>query len=197
MIIDTQSITTYLHDKYFELVAVVACGTAIWVKIMRPALRWGFRTAEIVSKLDQLISEVTPNGGGSMRDAINRIEANQITTEERVKVLLLDSSDVIWESDISGNWIWANQTLLSLIGLDLEDVIAHGWIVAIPELERERVVREWQLAVEDKREFRLDFSFQNSSNKKTKVTAKAWPLRRSGKLYGWIGIAKEIKDEVN
>lgn len=191
MILNTQEVWQYVKDQYVFIAASVGALCGFWVKIMMPAVRWGFRTAEIVSKLDKLISEVSPNGGGSMRDAINRIEANQITIEERVKILLLDSSDMIWESDVAGNWIWANQTLLNKIDANLSDVAGHGWIVAVPELQRERVVREWERAIADKREFRLDFSFQNPNNIETKVTAKAWPLRRGGKLYGWIGIAKE------
>lgn len=155
-------------------------------------MAWGFKTAEIISKLDKLVAEVSPNGGASMRDAINRIEATQIRTEERVRILLLDSNDGIWESDANGMCIWANRTLLNLMDLEIHEVTGNGWIAAIQESERNRVVTEWRHAVEDKREFRLEFPYQTRSGKIKNVSCRASPMLKLGKICGWIGVAKEV-----
>lgn len=192
MIFNTEDIIDYVQRQYISLAAILGSGWAFWFKIGRPVMAWGFRTAEIVSKLDKLVAEVSPNGGSSMRDAINRIEANQVKTEERVRILLLDSSDGIWESDAQGMCIWANRTLLNIIDLELHEVVGNGWIAAIQEDQRNRVVLEWRHAVEDKREFRLDFPYQTRSGEIRNVSCRASPMLKLGKVCGWIGVVKRV-----
>lgn len=190
MILNTQEIYLYLKEQILVLGAMITALGAFWVKVMRPVLKWGFKTAEIISKLDKIVAEVSPNGGSSLKDVVNRIEANQIKTEERVRILLLDSADGIWESDKNGLCVWANRTLLNMMDLELNEILGNGWIVAIPEEQRTRVVTEWRRAVNDKREFRLDFPYQAKSGKIINVSCKASPMIKIGKICGWIGIAK-------
>lgn len=79
-----------LSDMLIYLGAVAAALAAIAVvfrfAVFRPWQRW---TEELVKKqitvpLDKVHTEMTPNGGGSMKDQLNRVELKVNLISERV-----------------------------------------------------------------------------------------------------------------
>lgn len=145
--------------------AAAALGT-IWVgfKKMKKKIKPFFNsTAEIEllnKKLDLICKELTPNGGSSLKDKINKIEAeikkNTSVTESifnRQRWIFNTNPIPVFEADKDGNFTWANNSYLTLTGFSIENVIKKGWINSLHEKDREDFLVSWYHAVKDSRNF--------------------------------------------
>jgi len=64
--------------------AVAGCVTSvgiIWRGLIRPVIRWGTRLDKTMSFVE---AQMLPNGGSSLRDALNRIESRITIVEDFV-----------------------------------------------------------------------------------------------------------------
>ena len=160
-----------------------------WRKGVKPIVMKIQYAQEVMSKLDKIMYELVPNGGGSLRDAINRIESRQLMSERRQKAYLLESSLGIWETDEHGRCVWGNRTLERMLGRSPE---GYNWLLSIAPAMREEVQDEWQQAVEGQREYCANIEYITPAGHRTKVIAKAYPLvDELGSIKGWYGIASE------
>ena len=66
------------------LAAVITALAVIWRNAIRPVVK-GIQNVE--RTLDAARRELIPNGGSSLRDAVDRIEAKQHTMERRVEAV--------------------------------------------------------------------------------------------------------------
>jgi hypothetical protein len=64
--------------------AVVGALGVIGRMVIRPLVRFGRR---VETTLDAVRNDLLPNGGGSLRDAVDRIENRQLSIEQRVCLL--------------------------------------------------------------------------------------------------------------
>ena len=164
-----------------------------WKKGIRPAIMQIQYFQEVLGKLDKVIAELVPNGGSSLRDAVNRIESRQIVSESRAKALLLDSDIGMWESNEEGHCTWWNRTLEHMHG---REPAGMNWIASVAPEERESVVTEWQEAVRLKREFYMNITYQRQDGTRTPCIVKAYPLLDNKKtVKGWVGVATRVKHE--
>lgn len=63
------------------IAAVVGALGVIGRMVVRPLVRFGRR---VETTLDAVRNDLLPNGGGSLRDAVDRIETRQLAIEQRV-----------------------------------------------------------------------------------------------------------------
>lgn len=136
------------------------CARALWRKWRRAK---GF-----FERLERAVAEILPNGGGSLSDAVRRVEAQVAEVRKDVAVqvrmaavnanrwraLHQDDRNGIADFDEAGRLVWANRTfLLGMVGRELSEVLGNGWLLAIsPEL-REDVWGDWTAALEQRRDF--------------------------------------------
>jgi hypothetical protein len=92
--------------------------------------------------------EVTPNGGGSMKDIINnlkstvdRIEIRQKILDQRSKATLHYSSQCLFETDKDGRLTWHNEAFKTET-LDLGPLEGHDWFSVVDEKQREEFITE-------------------------------------------------------
>jgi PAS domain S-box-containing protein len=171
--------------------AIVAIGGSvytIWSKIIRPVVNWLRKMAGLLETMEK---EFKPNGGSSMRDAINRIELRQIIADQRVKALDNDSIRGVWEADQEGKLIHTNRTYQRIVGSTAEALDGFGWVNTIHPEDRESVMKEWDSAVKQQREFYGVFRLKN----KKKVVSVGYPLRHGDKVHKWAGILIEESEE--
>lgn len=62
-----------------SVAAVLTSLSIIWTKAVRPVIKWAVRLDRTMTFVEQ---QMIPNGGTSLRDSINRIEARLVTVEE-------------------------------------------------------------------------------------------------------------------
>lgn len=188
-------IRTYLEStiKDVGIVGAIISGLVfVWKRGIKPMFIQYQHTQDLINKINLIVSELTPNGGGSIKDAITRIETRQVIAESRTKALLIDSDLGLWESDESGQCIWWNRTLESMHG---REPTGMNWIAAVVSGEREEVLREWEQSVRLKREFYMTITYQRQDGMKTPCIVKAYPLLDARRqVRGWVGVATRIKD---
>lgn len=148
-----------------------------------------YRKAMSVSrKLTQIHAELIPNGGSSLRDAINRIEALQLTS-------LSLTGKAYWISAKDGQCTFASVRLASMMGMTPEQVEGWGWVTAVSPECRDACRKEWDGAVKDLREFHMDYVFVHPDGVRVQVRGHAIPIihAQSKQFVGMLGWAELLE----
>lgn len=158
--------------------------------------------------------EVTPNGGGSIKDSVARIETALYETKETVKTTNLLVSlveqrqriklnwypDGIFELDAVGALISCNRTLTLICACSGDDILGFGWRNCLHPDDRERVAAEWLAAVRDccpyaSRQRFIQRDCNGNTTKTVEVMVTADVLRDSDcKVSGWFGYVHQLAD---
>lgn len=139
-------------------------------------------------------AELRPNGGSSLRDAVDRIHKDTIRMDARQWAIVASLNDPLWESDPQGNCIRANNSLLALAERTMDEFEGNGWENIVAPEDKERVWAEWRAAVERKRVFESMFTIRSRSGKFFKVTVVCNPYvnSTSDEVLGFIGRYTEV-----
>lgn len=172
---------------------IVAATAAAWKKGIKPFWNFASNVSNIFEGLDAIKYQLVPNGGGSIRDAIDRIEARQIIHEQRYKMLYMDSPFAIFETDAEGNSIHVNRTYCRWTGRSAEELQGNGWLNILAPESRSAVFKEWETAMEQSREFSMEYSIIAIAGSRIAVRCNAFPMFDSKqRLCGWMGIICKI-----
>ncbi len=146
--------------------------------------------ASLGGKLDEIIKELKPNGGSSIKDQLNRLET-AVSISEAQRMLLLDSVTTgVWTTDVKGRYTWVNEALRKATGASLSDFVGTNWENVIHPEDKELVVREWERAIAQRRDFNLYFRLINlRTENAVPVHGVATPAYNFTKeIIGWNGI---------
>lgn len=148
------------------------------------------RFSHFEEKLDTIIAELRPNGGSSLKDQMNRLEANNVISTSQRQILLDIHTGAVWVSDKEGNCTWANKNYMEKTGATIEDFKGNNWIKLIASEDRNRVQAEWFDSVKEGRDFDLEYSLVNlKSGIKLKVHGRGTPIKKDdGTVLGYNGI---------
>jgi hypothetical protein len=121
----------------------------LWKKLVKPAINLMDDHQEIKKSIDIIKNEVTPNGGGSMKDALNclrttcsNIEISQKVLDQRSKASLHYHDRALFEVDKLGRISWFNEKF-ELIAEDCDSPReGFDWVNIVDESEREEFVKE-------------------------------------------------------
>lgn len=169
--------------------AFVTAGITLWKTLVTPTYRYARNVADVLNSLEVIKHQLTPNGGSSLRDAVDRIEARIILTEQRARLLCMDSPMAVFETDPAGEFIHVNRTLVRWTGRSSQDLEGNGWLNAVFPPDRVQVYNDWLTAISQEREFSADFSLRHDSGAVFTVHCSAFPMYDSkGILAGWMGV---------
>lgn len=131
-----------------------------WLIALLERVALMFKTGDIIkglSTLESLVNEVRaevkPNGGTSLRDAVQRIEVRQVLAEQRHLAIMTDMPQGIMEANEVGEVVWVNRQIVREVGRVPEELTGLGWINMIAQEYREEVREAWLKAIEEEREF--------------------------------------------
>ena len=94
-----------LIAKYLGMAsAIVGACSVLWLKVLKP---FGLFFTGLYSQWNRMVTELTPNGGSSMKDALGRIETRQLIEVQVRKALNNDAIFGIWEADTDGKCTYA------------------------------------------------------------------------------------------
>lgn len=146
------------------------------------------------TEVSNISKELKPNGGESIKDQINQLQSSTKTILYRQRWILDNREEPIFETDIKGNFTWANDSLIRLTDRLFKDLENNNWINALCEKTRDEVNDSWQMAIENKRNFEHEVIIVDSKNRA--FAAKCVAVRQEdGKYVGKLINIKELRDQ--
>jgi len=140
-----------------------------------------------------LVSEMHPNGGTSIRDALDRIEDQISLTSERSRGRWLDAPEMLFETDDEGEYIWVNRTYTRGVQRSLVELLGSGWVNVIAIEDRETVVASWYKAVKEDREFDMEFNFRTPDGVSFPIHCRSYKMTdRFGEPIGYLGSCERV-----
>lgn len=184
-------------------VAVIGALGFLYQKVVVPFARRlkqlinaSVRVAESATKIDVIYTQMFTNGGGTMRDAINRIENRIAIVEKKQSVHIMDTPHALFESDQKGKFTTVNRTFCRWVNMSESELIGNGWINAVHEHERDILIDLWRKSVENEVEFRKETKLVSINDDVIEVTINAKPMRGAdGSLLGYIGSIEKEDEE--
>jgi len=109
---------------------------SIWRWAMHPGYEWLRDQWKLVEKsfedlqaVKEVVNrELTPNGGGSIKDAVARIDHRVASVEGKHRAMLIHSPMPMFEADEYGHCCMVNRAFVRLVGKDLSEVAGWGWM---------------------------------------------------------------------
>lgn len=103
------------------------------------------------TSIKKIESEVTPNGGKSLKDVVNqlktaseRIERRQQVLDQRSKATLHYSDRALFETDVNGRLTWSNEAFINFTRDNGSVKEGFDWITVIDDEERGSFLKEFE-----------------------------------------------------
>lgn len=113
-----------------------------------------------------------------VRDLVEKTHRETLCNTARIRMFLKNGSEGMYECDVNGECIWANQSLCDLFGLAYHDMMGHGWMEAIPPEQRSIVIDIWNKAIRDDIPYTWSYNIINRiTSENIRVTATAIAVR--------------------
>lgn len=166
--------------------------------VIKPMIKLFLKFKQTLVLIEKMHEEFKPNGGSSLRDAINRIETKLLIEQNARRAMSMGMDVGMFESDGQGMCTWVNQYYTNLSGLTIDEAKNFGWVTGIYEEDRERVVEEWTAAVKQKRIFKLDYGMFNARTAEyATVHCVAFPIATvKQEIIGFVGIVTRRNQEL-
>ena len=167
---------------FSAIIAGITVIALLWKKIIKPLYIGLSKFYDLVDNIELVVAEFTPNGGSSIRDAVDRIEIRQLLSDQRQRVFFQDLNLAICETNADGECTRVNRTFARLTGRLPSELLKFNWVNAIDPDDRDRIFKEWLSAVEAKREFSAHYNILHINGTKIPVYARTFPLYGLEKL---------------
>lgn len=103
----------------------------------------------------------------------------------------------IFRTDLAGECLYVNERYCEMAGLTLPEAYGVGWTRNLHPGDRDRVMAEWEHAIQDKLAFKLEYRFQRPSGEETWVFCQAVPeTAETGEIAGYVGTLTDISDRI-
>lgn len=176
-----------------------------WIDLLAPfsivgGLIWKFwlqgrfkEIKELYRKINLISEEFRPNGGSTLRDAINRIE-DKITLQEQKTSAIIKSFPIgTWISDEKGKCIDVNKNLCQIMGRTESEIKGDNWSNWVHQDEKEEVFDEWTRCIQNDLNFDMGYRFVLPNRKIQKVHGTAYRLKNDdGQIVGFLGTLEAI-----
>lgn len=182
-----------IYGFELDIVAAFTAGLAAiaytYKKVVRPSVLWSKSMVDSLNKIDAIHEQMFTNGGKTMRDAVNRIENRLTLLEKQQEVYIMDTPHCVFNTSSDGKFTYVNRTMCRVTGRMESELLGSGWINSVDELDRERVDRSWEYALENGIEFSSSFRMIDSDGETFMVKLTANPMKsQDGKVIGYLGI---------
>ena len=177
--------------------AISAGAWALWRKVLRPMIdivssRYKALNAipDIQNSLRLISEQLVPNGGASLRDAIDRLEVNQVLMGQKQGLMLSSSRISLMTIAPDGMVLDVTDPFCEMLDRSKDELLGNNWISAVHPDDREQLQSEWADAVEAHRSINAHFRFvleKDRSEVKVYFRASALPPFKN-KPQGYLGV---------
>lgn len=156
-----------------------------------------------MNKVSFLEKELRPNGGSSIRDAINAIKQKvyendfllkKNDSKQNILFNVIGSKGLaFFETDAHGECVSITPKYCELTNLTEEEVLGNNWILAIHPEDRDHVMAEWNSCISMKRVFDMKYRYLSHKNGMvTIVHSHATPIKVEGEPIGFLGYVEKL-----
>jgi len=182
-----------IFNEWLKLLAPFGVvGGLIWKLWLKAEFK---ELSDLYQKIHVIAEEFRPNGGSTLRDAINRIEV-MVTVQDQ-KTLAIIKSLPIGTSirNEKGKIVDLNKMLCTITGRTESDLKGDNWSKWLHPDDKEEVLQEWERCVEEDLNFEKDYRIVKPDGKIQKVHHLALRLvDRDSKLLGFLGTYTTVGD---
>lgn len=136
---------------------------------------------------------------GAIVDITYRKQAEEALreSEKRFRLMADEAPVLIWMSDDKGHCEFFNKTWLEFTGKTFEDELGNGWINGVHPDDLKKCLEQYQSAVNDKKNYRMEFRLRNAAGEYGHILSSGTPRFDSeGRFLGFIGSCIDISDLV-
>lgn len=188
-VVGNEALLTFLKVAAGSVSVIASLYKWVW----KPCYRAVKSGTVIVENLSAFAKEMKPNGGSSMRDAINRIEKSLARSEERQKILVDLVPFGVFQADVEGHMISMNKTFSLWTGRPVDELKGQGWLNMVSPVERSRVYTEWLEAVHQERVFEIDCNYVDGDGHVFPVSCRADPMKYlADETLGYLGVVSRL-----
>ncbi len=130
-----------------------------------------------------------------MFERTRSINAELFASEQRFRSISRVLPVGVFQADLDGRAVYANEGALEMIGFALGDAIGEGWIRTLHPEDRDRVMEEWQAAALDGRDYRSEYRFVTADGQTIWVLGHVLALKdEEGDVIGHVGAITDITE---
>ncbi|KFA93021.1 sensor protein [Archangium violaceum Cb vi76] len=117
-------------------------------------------------------------------------------SEERFRSLVTATSDIIWATPPSGEFVEEQPGWSAFTGQPREEYQGWGWLDAVHPEDRERSVRSWEEALSTHTSFQVEHRLRHHDGSYRHMLARAVPvLEKDGSVREWVGAHRDITQQ--
>jgi PAS domain S-box-containing protein len=114
-------------------------------------------------------------------------------SEERFRSLVTATSDIIWVTPTSGEFMEDQPGWRAFTGQTREELSGWGWLEAVHPEDRERTARTWESALSTRTPYLLEHRLRHRDGTYRYVLARAVPVfEKDGTVREWVGAHRDI-----
>lgn len=174
------------------IVSVWAAYSKVIQPLVKAYVEKSKKSSERDSKLDKIIYQLHPNGGGSLADKVNTAVANQnlildnLEKSSAIQKVLMEQMDLAyWYGTPDGQCTMVSRQLSIITEIPESDFIGDNWHNIMDKEEAERIFKTWMVCKEKKIKWEEVYTYNNG----IKVKGIAHPLFDKDKnITGWFGV---------
>lgn len=115
-------------------------------------------------------------------------------SHERFRSLVLATSQIVWTADAHGRMREDSVSWREFTGQSYEQMQGLGWLGALHDDDRERVLVEWNKAVAEKRPFLVEYRLRRADGVHRWCMVRAVPVRDpDGSVREWVGMNHDVQ----
>jgi nitrogen fixation negative regulator NifL len=123
-------------------------------------------------------------------------EAALKKSEEQYRSLVIATSQIVWQTDASGEVIEDNPIWRAFTGQSVEEFLSWGWINALHPDDQAWVAEIWENAVRAGSSYDIEYRIRSASGDYSDFAVRGVPIKdKDGKILSWVGTCTDITDK--
>jgi PAS domain S-box-containing protein len=114
-------------------------------------------------------------------------------SEERFRSLVTATSDIIWATPPSGEFVEEQPGWSVFTGQTRAEYQGWGWLDAVHPEDRELTVRSWEASLSTRTPYQLEYRLRRQDGVYRHMLARAVPvLEKDGRVREWVGAHRDV-----